>query len=452
MRKSIILFIGLFTLSFQLLAQPEKGKSIDRVIAVVADEIILQSDLENQYTQYARANKNVGKNARCIVFEELLYQKLLLHQAEVDSIEVKEEQVKSEINRRIQYFVNQVGGEEELVKFFGKSIPEIKAEFHDLVKDQLLSQQMQAKITENVKVTPKEVRQFYNGIPKDSLPFINAEVEVAHIVIEPEINEDEKKRVKEKLAGFRKRILKGEDFGTLAYLYSEDPGSAKKNGELGFMKRGMLVPEFAAAGFSLEPGQVSEIVETKYGFHIIQMIERKGQQANMRHILLKPKVLPQDLLKSKTKLDSIYKLIKEVDTVTFEKMVMKFSDDKDTKMNQGKLVNPAMGTSRFEMDMLSQVDPTMFFVLDKMKPGDISEPVLYQKPDGTKAYRLVKLVLATEPHRANLKDDYQRIQNVATAEKEKKQVEEWIQKRIRSNYIKINDDFVDCEFQHNWFN
>ena len=454
MRKlKYILSLFVAGLVSQAIAQPKEDNSIDRVIAVVADEIILQSDLENQYTQYARSNKSVNANTKCIVFEELLYQKLLIHQAEVDSVEVSEDQIKSEIDRRINFFIQQVGGDEaKLVEFFGKSIREIKEEFHDLIKDQLLSQQMQSTITADVEISPKEVRQFYNSIPEDSLPYINAEVEVAHLVIEPKINDEEKEVVKHKLNGIRERVMKGEDFGTLAYLYSEDPGSAKQNGELGFMTRGALVPEFAAAGFSLQPGQVSEVVETKFGFHIIQMIERKGQQANLRHILLKPKVQPKDLLAARQKLDSLYNLIETVDSITFETMVQEMSDDKDTKMNSGKLQNPMTGTSRFEMDQLSQVDPGLFFVMDKMKEGDLSKPVIYQKPDGSKAYRIVKMLLTTEPHRANLKEDYQRIQTVARAEKEKSEMNEWIKSKIRANYIKIDDDYVDCTFQHNWFN
>lgn len=432
-------------------AQPEQDKVVDEIIAVVADRIILQSDLEEQYTQYARSGLPITPDSRCIIFEELLYQNLLINQSKIDSITVPDDQVEGEMNRRIEYFVQQIGSVEKMEEFYGKSIVQIKAEFKDLIRDQLLVQQMQGTISGDVTITPKEVREFYNSFPEDSLPFINAEVEVAQIVLEPQISEEEKDRVKTRLSGFRDRILKGEDFGTLAYLYSEDPGSANRNGELGFMTRGMLVPEFAAAMFSMEPGQISEIVETEFGFHLIQVIEKRGQQVNARHILLKPQVSNSDLLIAKQRLDSIRLAITSSDSIPFGDMASRHSSDESTNLNEGRMVNPATGTNKFEMDQMSQVDPGLFFVLDKMEPGDVSAPVIYQKPDGGKAYRLVKLISVSEPHRANLKQDYQRIQDAARAQKEQKIMDNWIESKITVNYIKIDDRFEDCTFQHKWF-
>lgn len=444
--------LWLFGLGTVAVAQTENNQQIvDKVIAVVADQIVMQSELETAAIQYARSGQPVEANSKCLIFEDLLFKKLLMNQAAVDSLEVSEDQISSEIARRIQYFVQQIGSEKKLEEFYGKSIPEIREEFHDLIKEQMLTQQMQGAITSDVDISPKEVREFFNKIPKDSLPFVNSEVVVEHIVIDPVISDDEKKRTRDKLEGFRQRILKGEDFGTLAFLYSQDPGSARKNGELGFMERGSLVKEFAAVAFSIQPGQVSEVFESEYGFHIVQLIERRGQQSNVRHILLKPSISQSDLVHAKAELDSLKTQILNVDSIIFESMAAKYSDDKSTRMNGGKMINPETGSTTFEIDQVSKVDPSLFFVLDKMKPGEISDPVIYQKFDGTQSYRLVKLVSVTEAHRANLEDDYLKIQGAAKAEKEKEAVDKWIQEKIKINYIKIDDQFQDCEFQHNWF-
>ena len=424
---------------------------VDKVIAVIADQIVLQSELENAIIQYARSGQQVEANSKCVIFEDLLFKKLLLNQVELDSVEVSEDQIQSDIARRIEYFVQQIGSEEKLVEFYGKSIPEIKDEFHDLIKEQMLTQQMQGSITSGVDISPKEVKIFFNKIPKDSLPFINSEVVVEHIVIDPIISEEEKVLTRKKIEDIRTRVLKGEDFGTLAFLYSQDPGSAKKNGELGFMERGALVKEFAAVAFTIQPGQVSEIFETQFGFHIVQLIERRGQQANVRHILIKPQVGQADLMNAKTKLDSIRKQILEIDSVRFEATAAQTSNDKSTRMNGGKLINPQTGSTTFEIDEVSKVDPSLFFILDKMKPGEISQPVIYQKYDGSQSYRIVKLVSLTEPHRANLEDDYLKITSAAKAEKEKAAIDKWIQSKIKVNYIRIDETLLDCEFQHSWF-
>ena len=443
-----ILFIGI---SIILLGQKNNQPVVDKVIAVVADEIVLRSDLEAASIQYASSGQPIDDNTECVIFEDLLFKKLLLNQAALDSLQISEDQINGEITRRIQYFVQQIGSEEKLEEFYGKSIVEIKEEFHDLIKDQMLTQQMQGSITSGVDISPKEVKVFFNDIPKDSLPFVNSEVVVEHIVIDPVISDAEKSASRAKIESIRERILNGEDFGTLAFLYSQDPGSAKKNGELGFMERNQLVKEFAAVAFTIQPGQVSEVVETEFGFHILQLVERRGQQANIRHILIKPDVNQMDLITSKNKLDSIRKQILQVDSIKFEVMAAKHSDDKSTRMNGGKMINPQTGSTTFEIDEVSKVDPSLFFILDKMKPGEISKPVIYQKYDGSQSYRIVKLVSVTEAHRANLEDDYLKIQGAAKAEKEKQALDDWIQEKIEINYIRIDDQFLDCEFQHSWF-
>lgn len=447
MRKILITII-LATTLLPLFSQP--GEVIDKIIAVVGSDIVLLSDLETQYLQFVASGNDIQENTKCMLYEEQLFQALLLNQAKIDSITVAESQVETELDRRLRYFISQFGSEEKLEEFYEKSIVEIKAEFYNMIKDQLLMQSMQQNLTSGLKVSPAEVRAYYNSIPKDSLPFINSEVEVAHIVKKPPISEAEKKRVKDKLKGFRKRVLNGEDFGTIAYLYSEDPGSAKKNGELGFLPRNALVPEFARIAFNIKPGQVSEIVETDYGYHIIQFIARKGSEVNVRHILLSPKIIASDMVKAMNFLDSISNVINTVDTIDFNTAAIMSSDDKETRNNGGLLVNPQTGTTKFEMDQVSQVDPSLFFVIDKMEPGDISKPVVVQLPDGSSAYRIVKLLSRSAPHKANLKDDYQRIQDAALSEKQGKTIMDWINKNISKTYIKIDDDYKNCDFDNNW--
>lgn len=450
-KRTLLAILGILMLSISSYAQRGTGASVDGVIAVVADEIVLRSELEAAIMGYAQSGQQVEENTQCVIFEDLLYKKLLLNQAAVDSLEIDEDQITGEISRRINYYVQQIGSEERLEEFYGKSIPEIKDEFHDLIEEQMLIQQMQGGVTAKVDISPSEVKRFFNKIPKDSLPFVNSEVVVEHIVIDPIISANEKTVARQRLEGYRERIIQGEDFGTLAYLYSEDPGSAKKNGELGFMERGQLVKEFAAEAFSIQPGQVSQVFETEFGYHILQLIERRGQTANIRHILIKPKFSQSDLIVSKNRLDSLRNQIVGNDSVLFETMAARYSDDKSTRMNGGKLINPQTGSTTFEIDEVSKVDPSLFFILDKMKPGEVSKPVIYQKFDGTQSYRLVRLVSVTEPHRANLESDYLKIQGAAKAEKEKQVVDDWIKTKIEINYIRIDDEFKDCEYQHSWF-
>jgi len=427
---------------------PDRSVLIDQIVGVVGDEIILQSEVEIQYlSQNLMALKSVSEQeVKCRVFEDMLYQKLLLNQAQADSIEISDSQVDSELDRRMRYFINQIGSEQKLEEYYGKSLIEIKAEFRDLIKNQLLIQTMQSKTTENIKVTPFDVRAYFQRIPQDSLPFINSEVEIAHIVRKPAVNEDEKKRVREKLEKLRERIKSGEDFGTLAYLYSEDPMSAKQNGELGFVERGSFVPEFEAVAFNLKEDELSGIIETTYGFHILKLIERRGERLNIRHILLIPQVATADLSMAKIYLDSMAVLISD-DSVTFAEAAIKFSDDEETQLNGGMMINQMDGTTRLGAD---QLDPVLLFMIDKMQVGEVSEPALMTTQDGKQAFRLIQLVSRTKPHRANLKVDYQRIQNAALTEKQNKEISKWITKKHANTYVKIDDQYKTCNFDHNW--
>lgn len=434
-----------FVISLKLKAQSE-GKLLDQVVAVVGNQIVKQSDVKNQIKQIKNQLLEQGDTSEispCEVLEDLIFEKLLLDQAQKDSIIVSESQVENELDRRIRFFVMQIGSEKKLEEYYGKSINEIKDEFRSAIKNQLLTQQMQQKISGNVSVTPAEVKAFYHRFPEDSLPFVNAEVEIGQIVVYPTISKEAKAEAKEKITTLRERILKGENFNTLAILYSEDPGSARKGGELGLVPRGTFVPEFEAAAYNLKPGEVSKIVETEFGYHILQLIERRGEQINVRHILISPKLDGSDLLKAKNRIDSIYQILK-ADTITFAEAAMRYSDDDATKDNGGLMINPQTGTTRFEMN---QIDPTLFFVIDKLKVGSFSEPQLFQTQGGKQAYRILYLKTRTEPHRANLKDDYQRIQEAALAFKQNEITRKWISKKLQNTYLRIVPEYSECQFE-----
>ncbi len=441
-----------FFMFFVLLASPSLLRSqqeavIDQVVAVVGKNIILQSDIENQYIQM-RMQRGISGSAseiRCSILEEMLFQKLMLNQAELDSITVTDDQVEQEMERRLRYFINELGSQEKLEAYYNKTVVEIKNELRRMVKDQLLGQKVQEEIMSKVVVTPQEVRQFFKTMSKDSIPMVPAEYEVAQIVKRPPISSDEKLEVKERLNALRKRVLAGERFSTLAVLYSEDPGSAKKGGELGFYGRGELYPEFEAVAFKLRDGEISEIVETEAGFHIIQMIERRGDYVNVRHILLMTKVSPTALDKARQQLDSLLVAIRN-DSIRFEDAVEKFSEE-ENKTAGGYLLNPYTAGVRFEADML---DPQVSFVIDKLQVGQISDPVPMKTEDGKDAYRLLKLMVKTTPHQANLKDDYNRIAEWALQDKKQKSVDEWIRNKSKNAFVEIHPEYQQCKFEFSW--
>ena len=308
----------------------------------------------------------------------------------------------------------------------------------------MLAQRMEGRITADVKVTPEDVRRFYNNIPQDSLPILPAEMQISQIVVFPKVDAKEKKRLENKLIEFKTRVEEGEDFKLLATLYSDDPGSAKNGGELGFLARGVLVPEFEAVAYRLQEGELSNIVETKFGFHLIQMIARRGEQINVRHILLKPNFSMASMNKAKSKIDSIIKLVHK-DTLTFEEAAFQFSED-ESKNNGGLIINPQTGTSTFAVE---EVDPSLFFVVDQLSVGQISESVYFTSLDQRKGYRTLLLNKKTESHRANLKDDYDRIRMVAEQDLKNKASEKWIKNKINETYILIKDNY-DCSFKNNW--
>jgi len=447
--KQFILCSIFFIATLTINAQPQVA---DKVVAVMGGKIILQSDVQSQYMEYVAENAATPET-KCKVLEDLLYQKLLLLQAEKDStLTVSDAQVEAELEKRLNYYVNQFGSKDKFEAFYGKTIQQFKDELRGDVKDILLAQQMRGKVTEGITVSPEEVRKYFEAIPADSIPFINSQVEIAEVVKMPIISYEEKNVAKQKIEQLHARVLKGESIGNLAILYSDDPGSAKNGGLYKGVKRGEFVPEFEKRAYSLNDGEISEVFETQYGFHFMQVVHRHGDLVDIRHILITPKVTEEDMAQAKRALDSIYKAVTR-DSLSFSEAAARFSDDKNTKYSGGVIINPQTGLTRWDMDQLGQIDPTISFTINTMKIGDVSAPVFYNTPDAKQAYRIIKLNNITKPHKANLVDDYQQIQAAALAKKESRTISEWINHKLREGiYVKIDADYQSCHFQNNWLN
>ena len=441
-----------FLFSFFFLISHAQPRVIDQVIAVVGGNPILQSELEAKITQKKLDSTSTGTVSKCAMLEDLLFQKLLLAQAIKDSVEITDEQVSEELERRLRYYIAQFGSIQAFESFYGKTVEKFKEEFKEELRDVLLVQKMQAKITEGINVSPDEIKTFFNAIPKDSIPLINAEVEVGHIVRNPKVNAELKKYAKEKIDGIRKEVIAGtKDFATAAILYSQDPGSAPKGGLYKNVQRGTFVPEFDAVAFKMKEKEVSEVFETDYGFHFLMVESKRGEELDVRHILIIPQPSADDLNKAKTFLDSIAGLVRK-DSISITEAASRFSDDEETKHNGGLISNPNTGTTKFEMSQLSQIDPNLFAIIGKLKTGELSAPLSTQTRDGKPAFHIIYVKSSTEPHRANLKDDYQRIQDEALADKKDKAVRKWIKKRITTNYIHVSDEYKNCKFASTWVN
>ena len=447
MIKSLVLPVLLLLVLGSSLKVNAQEKVIDEIVGLVGSHPIFWSDVETQYTQsVGQGMKGDPHLMHCRIFEDLLFQKLLLNQAEIDSLVVGDYQVTGELDRRIRYFVDKFGSQQKLEEFYDKSIEEIKNEMREPLHGELLAQEAQKKIIQDVKITPSETRDFFNKIKKDSIPIIPTEYEIGQIVKTPTVGPSQLKESREKISQLRDRILKGEKFSTLAILYSEDPGSAVKGGELGLFNRGTMAPEFEAAAYSLKnKGDISEIIKTKFGYHFLQLIERKGDLVNVRHILIIPKVSAEDLIVAGAKLDSIADLIRK-DSLTFAKATWKFSDDPG-KINGGLIQSQNTGNTSLEAD---ELDPKVFFVVDKLKVGEVSNSVPYTTEDGTQAYRILYLKQRTEPHQANMKTDYNKIQEWALDAKKQKVIGKWIELKSKNSFIRIGERYANCEMQHKW--
>lgn len=441
MRKYIAALILTATTAISASAQND-SIILDKIMAVIGRQAVMYSDIENQFAQMKQQGYYVTNDARCEILEQAMYTKLLVHKAWVDTVEVSDAEVNNELEYRINYYANQIGSIEKLEEYYGKSISEIREEYSETIREQKTAERMQQTIGADVAVTPQDVRNYYKSIPHDSLPIINTEFELEQLAIFPKVQESEVLRIKDRLREFKTRVANGESFATLAVLYSEDRGSAMRGGELGFMSRGDLVAEFSAAAFNLEPNEVSKVIKTEYGYHIIQMIEKKGERMNCRHILLKPQISATERQNTMHLLDSIKNLI-DTKEVTFKEACWKFSDDEDTRLNGGVMVNNATGTSRFEAE---QLDPKVATAIRNLEVGQTSKPFETEDEQGRTVCKIVLLRNKTAPHKASLDIDYQRLQDMALSKKREDYIKEWIERTINETYIRIDPEYKNCNF------
>lgn len=448
MIRIIILGIVIFSgIGRQLNAQ--ERAIIDKVIAKVGGEIVLLSDLEEQHALIQAEQGVVPEDMRCMIMDNLLTQRLLLNQAKLDSIVVTDQEVEQQLNARLDRILRFMNNDiSQFEAYYGRTITEVKAQFREDLRNQLLVERMQGQMMQQASVTPKEVKAFFRRIPTDSLPYFNSEVELGEIVYYPKVNKVERQRAIDKLESLRRRIVEeGEDFAELAAVYSDD-ASARAGGDLGWAKRGDYVPEFEASAYNLDKGEISEVVESEFGFHLIQLLERRGNSIHVRHILVKPEITPEDLEKARATLDTVRQQL-IADSLTFSRAVKKYSSDKlQSYNNDGRMVNPATGNTIFET---SQLDPDVYFAIDTMEVGEFTLPYQITDMRGEKAYRLLWLQSRTRPHVASLESDYSKIRQAALEEKRNILINEWVEERLDATFIKIDPVFKGCPVLDKWF-
>lgn len=448
MRKIFAIFASALLLSAPLQAQ---DNVIDEVIWVVGEEAILKSDVEQSRLEAQSMGQRIDGDPYCVIPEQLAVQKLFLHQAAIDSVEVTDSEVLQDVERRINYYIQQIGSKEKMEEYFGKTTTQIREQLYDMVKNEYLISEVRRNLVKDIKVTPAQVRQYFKDVPEDSIPFIPTKYEVQLFVINPRISTEEINRVKDELREYTERVNSGQSqFSTLALMYSEDKESAAHGGELGFITRMDVVPEFANVAFNLtDPKIVSKIFESEYGFHIIQLIEKRGDRINVRHILKKPRVSNEELTEAIMHLDSIMMDVND-NKFTFEQAVSALSEDKDTRANYGIMVNKnresdLYGTPKFELkDMPSEVAKT----ISNMNVGDMSKPFVMVNDKGKEVVAVAKLKSKVNGHRATMKDDYQDLQNVMIEKKSAEKIESWIREMQKKTYVKINKDWQNCEFNY----
>ncbi len=443
MQKKIL--ICLFTLLSGILPALAQDNIVDEIVWIVGDEAILRSDVEEQRIRYQYDGTQIEGDPYCFIPEQLALQKLYLDQAKIDSVFADEKTVSTQVDMRINYLISQIGSKEKLEEYFGKSQNELKEELREMVHNQQIIQQMQRKIVGDIKATPAEVRRFYNKIPQDSLPVIPAQVEIQIITVEPKVSQQSIDEVKIRLRDFQDRIESGNsEFSTLAILYSEDTESAKRGGEIGYMGKGQLVPEYANVAFALQdPKKVSKIVESEFGFHIIQLIDKKGDRVNTRHILLKPKVSLDAKDQAKKRLDSIADIIRN-GRLKFEEAVILYSGDKYTKNSSGLMANPKTGNSKFELQDLPQEVAKVAY---NLKAGEISDPFVMINNLGNEVYAVIKLKSSQKAHKANMTDDYLELKNLYQEKKSYEKLNDWTKAKQKGIYIRIDEKWQNCDFQ-----
>ena len=424
-----------------------QDKVVDQIVAVVGKNIILKSDIESMFQQQQAQGITTEGDMKCEILENLLVEKLLLAEAELDTtITVSDSQLNQSLEQRIQYFVSHLGSEKEVEAYFKKSIVDIKADLQEVIKNQQMTQQMQEKIIDKVTVTPAEVRLHFKNLPDADIPLIDAQVEYAQITVLPIITQEEEDRIKATLRDLKRRIESGESgFAPMAVIYSED-GSARNGGELDYMGRGNLDPAYAAAAFNLKGDKISNVVKSDFGYHIIQVMDRKGEQIKTRHILMKPKVTPEATKRAYSQIDSIADFIRK-GTFKFEEAAIRYSYDKNSRTNGGVVINPETSESKWKM---SELDPDVSKVIDKMNINEISKPFLtiddnqHQRP----VYKIIKLLNKTVAHKANIRDDYVELSNIYLNKKKEETLDKWIRDKQSGTYVHIDDSYLNCNFKY----
>jgi peptidyl-prolyl cis-trans isomerase SurA len=423
--------------------------SADKILAVIGkSRIILNSELEKQVVQIKQQNPDFNDSQKCQLLEQMMLSKLMIEQADRDSIFVSDEDVEGQLDNNIRYYIKAYGSQEKMEKELGKTIYQIKEEFRDAYREQLTAQKVQGQLIQNVKITPAEVKIFFDAIPVDSLPFIPATIELGQIVIDPPVNPELDAIAKENVEALRKRVVEGgENFETLAMVNSQDPGTRDNGGDLGMVSRGDMVAPFSAAAFKLKDGEISDVVKTQFGYHIIQMVKRQGDQAHLRHILIHPATTSIDIKKAMAKLDSVRAELL-TGKLTFATAVGKYSTDEESKRTGGMIADPQSGNTQIEMDKL---DPAMLMMLDSMQAGSFGQPQIFSNDKGEKSCRIVYVKSRVAPHKVNLKDDYSKIQELALSQKKVQYIEKWLDEKLPTYYIKLDPEYQSCAAMKKWY-
>jgi peptidyl-prolyl cis-trans isomerase SurA len=445
MTRLITIFASVFIIQMAF----AQMQVVDKVIAKIGDKVILLSDVQAQKLQLMSEKVEVTPQMDCYILEELMFNYLLLHQAELDSVTVTEQQVEAELDQRLRYFEMQIGGRDKLEEFYGKSVFQIKNEFRKIIRERMIAQEMERRITEGISITPREVRDFFNSIPRDSLPYINARVEIQQIVIYPQVTEADREKTKRKLEDIRRQIVSGQaTFNSMAVKHSEDPGSRADGGLIeGY--RGQMVKEFDAMAFSLKVGEVSQVFQTQFGFHIMKLESRRGDAYSCRHILLIPEVSDAEFDKAISRIEECHRRLKSGE-LAWDQAVMLYSNDA-TKNNNGRVTNPYTGEPYWDLEDLNQIDRQMAIVIAGLQPNQISAPSVYDNMmESKQGVRIVRLTSRTAPHRANMEDDYQMIQAAALNKKRQEVVERWANEKIGMAFIRISPEYANCEFIYKW--
>ena len=437
------LFAGLLLISCTYAATLAQDKTIDQIVAVVGSNIIMKSDIESMYLQEQAQGVVSDGDMKCDILEDFLTQKLLLAEAELDTtIIVTDSQINQNMDQRMQYFIQHLGSEKAVEAYFKKPIAQIKANLEEVIHDQLMTNQMQSKIVNKVQVTPAEVRYHYRNMKQSDIPMVEPQMEYAQISMAPKISLEEENRIKSRLRELKKRIENGESFAAMAVLYSEGP-SAQIGGELGYMGRAQLDPAYAAAAFNLKGDKISNVVKSEFGYHIIQLIDRKGEQINTRHIIMKPKPTPEAMQQAYDRLDSLANFIRKED-ISFSDAALHYSYDKDSRNGGGVVINPQTMSTKWKKD---ELDPDVSKILDGLKVNEISDPFKTIDDKQRTVYKIVKLISRTKAHRANLQEDYQLLADQYLEEKKQEALNKWISEQQKKTYISIDDSYVNCNFK-----